>query len=76
MLITENSLACAVRTFVANARIPQPESWNLKMDERFIVNNLFPAMLAALSEIETVEPCFGFDITEAAQAYCRGEDLP
>lgn len=76
MLITEQSLMRACRTFVAQAHIPQPELWNAQRDKAFVKNRLFPAMLAALQEIENVSTCFGFDLDRASSEYCKGKDMP
>lgn len=74
MLITEQSIARAMRVFILNARIPRPPGWTMEQDKIAITNRLFPAFLKALSEIEDVKPCHGFDLDLAAKMYCEGKD--
>lgn len=75
MLVTEHSLARAVRTFIGRALIPRPAGWTKKWDEQVVKQNIFPAFMEALNEIEAVEPNYGFDLNRAAESYCKGEDM-
>lgn len=74
MLLTEQRLARAVRAFVLTARIPRPDGWSMMLDELKIKRDIFPAMYAALGEIESVEPCHGFSLERASDLYCKGEE--
>lgn len=74
MLLTEQSLKQAIRTFMITAEIPLPYGWDMSMQKMFIQSNVFPAFVKALGEIEEVKPCFGFDINKAAKEYVEGHD--
>jgi len=62
MNICERDLVRAVKVFMAQARIPRPAIWSHSADELFLQSRIYPAFLAALQEIETVNLCYGFSL--------------
>lgn len=65
MRVTDQSIDCAIEVLCQKMRAPRPGSWkgswSVATDEVWIQYRLRPAFLAALEEIEEVEPCYGFD---------------
>jgi hypothetical protein len=63
MLICEDSLERAIKVFLDEARMPRPDNWSLDKDKSFIDNCIVPAFFEALKQIESVETCYGFDLS-------------
>ena len=59
MIISNDSVAAAIRTFMTIAGFPRPDGWTTRKDGVFLRNRIVPAFLRSLSEIEDVRFALG-----------------
>jgi len=69
MLVSEESLARAIRTFLLESKIPRPDGWTVFFDDTKIRHCIIPAFLEALGELGSVDFCVGFSEEKAFELF-------